>query len=1217
MRDKFRAILSCTTALALGAIALTSPARAEPVARSGQPAGSVIDRKSGEEVRFVDLSDWRNVELQQNLLGGDVLRTNAVGQLAILFADHTQVRLGRNSALQVKQMGVAEDTVLNLQSGSMWARAERGGQALTVETPAAAAAIRGTDWTLTVKGDQTSLIVLEGKIEFKNEFGSVEVQAGEGAVATIGQAPRKLVIVNTKDRQQMLFYLTLRSGFTFMPATPLEGPRIRAEHARINALAPERRTTEDWLTLAETRMALDTQQSAAEALNAVRTRSLNDAQKARVTLIEALIAGSARRYGEAATLFRRAGAGLDPQRRAIAAYGGYFARSLADPNRVEQPPQTISTPYADIMKALTQGFLKDIPAAIAVIRAAEQRHPANATLPAVRALLHGLNGEKDEMQAATDLALSIDPEDPEALFARATLKADYNSDNKGAIKDFKEAIRLSPGNSSAWNSLGLVYSELGATREAEETLKKAVALDPEDPVGYANLAIYYLDQSRMADAKRMIDKALAVDPAFDVALVARGRYYLQTGETEKALEDLLAGATANPGYAQAQILLATGYYIKGDSAPSTQALDNADRLDRNDPVAASMRTTIAIDDYDAETAIASAQDFMRRSRAQGGDFASVGANQDAGSTLNNAFRLQGLDAWGRYYGDIAFDPFAGAGYIDQAVRGQANPYANSYLFGQTTAENTASTDGFSSQLQGLLLDPHMLAGRSRTATLLRSPFLDVSLGAGLSRSGGETRRVGELEVQGYSNEPLPTSFLGNISWTELPVTGSYADFGGFAADTDILDASGYLTTSPTPYDRIVLYGNHARGTLDAAALGLSTDLGVPLPQTRLRNDETTQTNAGLGWSHTFGYRNVMNAALLYSGIEASIDREYIYDLPFPLGSDDLYVEQAEQKTYVAAVNHAVGTDDFTVRYGIEAGIVDSAARFTANGIQLFGQEERKRIGLAYVDVIQEATPDLKFEYGLYGSYSNGETDTETRFEPRFGAAWSPVDNHWLRAAFMRNGFDFSTPTLSPIGVLGLQPNRFTLDGGYVDTAALEWDAEWTDRFFTVLEYQHQELNDFAISYPATALPPSDSMSLSEGTIDRASFTTNTVLGGGFGLSTTLALARSESRDPTSRTFGGNLPFVPETAGQVALTWVNDANIKATLAANYVGERTGDEFGTRLDDYWTLDASLTYEPFDKHIAFEAAAYNLLDEDFQLTTGVPGWGPSFKGMLKVRF
>ena len=122
----------------------------------------------------------------------------------MLFADHTQIRLARNTTLLVKQVGAAADTLLGLEAGAIWARAERGGEGLTIETPAAAAAIRGTDWSMTVEGGKTSLIVLEGTVELSNEFGSVSVARGEAAVATIGRAPTKVVIVDPDDREQML-----------------------------------------------------------------------------------------------------------------------------------------------------------------------------------------------------------------------------------------------------------------------------------------------------------------------------------------------------------------------------------------------------------------------------------------------------------------------------------------------------------------------------------------------------------------------------------------------------------------------------------------------------------------------------------------------------------------------------------------------------------------------------------------------------------------------------------------------------------------------------------------------------------------------------------------------------------------------------------------------------------------------------------------------------
>ncbi|MGO8352417.1 FecR domain-containing protein, partial [Rhizobium johnstonii] len=75
--------------------------------------------------RHVDEADFL-ADLACDDRAGDVLRTNANGQLAIVFSDHTQVRLGRNYSLKVKKMAAGGDNVLNLQSGTIWARAERG-----------------------------------------------------------------------------------------------------------------------------------------------------------------------------------------------------------------------------------------------------------------------------------------------------------------------------------------------------------------------------------------------------------------------------------------------------------------------------------------------------------------------------------------------------------------------------------------------------------------------------------------------------------------------------------------------------------------------------------------------------------------------------------------------------------------------------------------------------------------------------------------------------------------------------------------------------------------------------------------------------------------------------------------------------------------------------------------------------------------------------------
>ncbi|MGO8205324.1 hypothetical protein ACC735_39835, partial [Rhizobium ruizarguesonis] len=59
--------------------------------------------------------------------------------------------------------------------------------------------------------------------------------------------------------------------------------------------------------------------------------------------------------------------------------------------------------------------------------------------------------------------------------------------------------------------------------------------------------------------------------------------------------------------------------------------------------------------------------------------------------------------------------------------------------------------------------------------------------------------------------------------------------------------------------------------------------GIPrvpdeLPLYQTRRDIITTTNAGIGWSHTFCYENVLNTALLYSAKERyrlPVERQFV------------------------------------------------------------------------------------------------------------------------------------------------------------------------------------------------------------------------------------------------------------------------------------------------------------------------------------------------------
>ncbi|MFI0846011.1 FecR domain-containing protein [Mesorhizobium sp. IMUNJ 23232] len=1236
-------------ALAAGLmLGCASIAIADPVPRNAPAAGSVIARKTGEEVRFIDVSLWRGVDIHQDLLAGDELRTNALGSLAVLFADNTQVRLGRNTVMVVKEINPGADSRFSLESGSIWARAERGGEGLVIETPAAAAAIRGTDWTMTVVGDRTSLTVLEGKVELSNALGSVTVVPGEAASARIGQAPTKTVIVAPDDREQMLFYLSLRDSFLILPASPLSSREMREERSKIAEIPEAARTGEQWLTLAEVALSYDGRAAAKRAADQARAFRLAPAQRARLDLVDAMIAASEKRYADAIPLFSRAAPRLSGSRRAMADYGGYFSRALVNPDRIEQPPSgEASGPAGAVAAAWTAGFLQDIPAAIKIVRRAEQRYPNDPTLPAVRAQLAILVDDRPQTEEAIQRALALDPDDPTALEARARYRVVVQSDLEGALADATRASELMPGSTSAWNLLGLVLSARDAEREAEAAFLKGVELDPQDPLARANLALLYLDQGRVAEAKAEIDTAMAEDPSFDIGLVARGRYHIQTGEMDRAVQDLLAASTANPAYANILLLLAAAYYEKGDKEPAEQALQNANRLDPNDPVTASAEVAIAANEYDSDRAIRAAQEALKRARARGGDYAALSASRDQGSTLNSAYRLQGLDAWGRFYGDVVFDPFSASALADQAIAGSPNPFTTSGDYdGQTVGEPVVADSALSSLFQGLLLDPQMLAGRSRGANLINRPFIEGAIQGG-ALGGDASGWTGEAEVKGYLAYPFPISFYGQFTKrdTEESRGEIQPDASRTSTEFDLLDKTvggfGYLTLSPTPNDNIVLFAS-VQDNEDDLSNGLTVyvpPIGLPvtpntsgldslslLGSTYDRTVDDRTGGYGAAWSHTFGYRNVVSAGVFASGFKRrSLETArflFLINDEFLLSGLGEQQVKTDSDSVLGSVNHTLGIGDLTLRYGAEGGMLKQN-RTVSDLIYIPGVSRDQvttetdydlTTGRIYADTLYDITPNLKVEAGLFGTMFEGAALNEIRAEPRVGAAWAPFEGHWLRVGYIEESSALNAFTLAPVGVMGMQANQAPLDiGGKSSTFAARWEAQWSDHLFTAVDYQHQELDDLAIPVPLTL----DQISLTEGRIDRVSATANLWLTHGFGAFATFAYANSENRDPTSLSYGGLIPYVPEQMARLGLTWVSTADVKVTVAASYVGERSGGDSGIMLDPYWTADAFLTWEPLDKRFELELAAYNLFDEEFEVAPNTPGWGRVFTGSLKMRF
>lgn len=1200
-------------AAAFAFAAASSAAAAQTlVARPPPAAGSIVAAKGGEELQLVRESIWRPALVRQDLLAGDVLRTGETGTLAVLFSDQTQVRIGRNAVLTVKSLG--RPVELGLTSGSLWARANRGGEGLRVETPAATTAIRGTDWALAVDGARTTVTVFDGVVEFYNAQGSVTVLAGEAAVASIGSAPTKIVVVSPDDREQMLFYLDLRSAFTLLPATPIGRRAIRAERERLTAIPPDLRTTADWVAAAEVALSSDGTAAAKAAVAAARRGRPTRAEAARLTMVEALIAGSERRYADSARLFAEAIPGLDPERRAVARYGEFFAAALADPTRRIEPPDPALadvSPGAALGQAWLVGFAEGPDAAIAALEASEKRFPDDVVLPAARSRIATLVDRREVMIEGSKRADAIDPDDPWALDARAVVAQVIEQDTDKAVALRRRAVAADPGDADLWNSLALVEDGRDAALEAEAASKRAIEADPYDALSRANYAIFLLDHDRLAEAKVQIDAAAALDPSFSYVKLAEGRYQLQKGDTAAAVATILAASAANPASGNALVLLAAAYYENGDVGSALQQLDNADRLDPNDPTVPVVRTVIALDHYEADEAIRAAREAARRYRGLANFVSPVATTRQGGSYVSEAFRFLTLNSWGRFYGDEAFDPFVSSGYFDEALVGRTSPLALAEPLTGPDLGEFVGDRAFSSLVQGLMLDPLAAAGRSRWTDLLRRPFFDVSAGTGLVWRDGGIGPSGEIEVSSFTGGPVPTSVFANVQGLSSPADGVNNRFE---------TASGVFLAGvqPTISDRIVAFGlyGYADPLVDQ---GLAAD-------TKDADRRTDAGFGGVGWSHTFADRNVLQAAAWAGSTADDAEAERnLYIRGGYYGGFRSEIHALEQNTG-AAVNYMLGFGPVTLRAGAEAGGVwdDSKATYTVTrpsseiAQTTYLYDQRSTVGQAYLDLLVRPLRTVQFEAGLFGNLVDNEDDGDiSRADPRIGIGFMPIEGQWLRAAWRSDTELSQRLSLAPVTTVGLFANPLPIaTGGRVQSTIARWDAEWSEHVFTSVEYQHQEVKRLETAIPYSLA----SFDAAQGRIDRIQATANLWLGWGIGVFGSYAANWSENTSDTSRN-GESLPFVPDQIATFGASWVNPAGVRFTLSESYVGARTSsytrNRDPTTLDPYWTTDASAGWVSPDRHLSLDLSVINIFDADYEIDDGFDSPGRVVLANVRANF
>jgi ferric-dicitrate binding protein FerR (iron transport regulator) len=145
-----------------------------------------------------DVDRLVQLDLGDLLNDGDDAFTLSGTRAAIRFTDdQSLVRMNENTVLRVRAEGTDRGSlrrIIELEGGELWARITgKPGTETQIRTPSGVAAVRGTDFI--VRHDpatgQTTVITLEGLLEFFNAAGLVEIPAGrKTSVGSEDQAPQ-------------------------------------------------------------------------------------------------------------------------------------------------------------------------------------------------------------------------------------------------------------------------------------------------------------------------------------------------------------------------------------------------------------------------------------------------------------------------------------------------------------------------------------------------------------------------------------------------------------------------------------------------------------------------------------------------------------------------------------------------------------------------------------------------------------------------------------------------------------------------------------------------------------------------------------------------------------------------------------------------------------------------------------------------------------------
>lgn len=1164
--------LPALSALA-AAMALTWPLALRAAVPPGAAAEIVSLQGTGDQ-RAAAAADWQPARPAQALATGDFVRTRQAAKMALLFADDTQLRLHQNTVLQVKGVATPAQpvTTLLLNAGRAWTQTRRAdGSRLNLETPAATAAIRGTDWDISVEDDgRTLLTVLSGTVEFSNAQGQVSVGANEAAYAEVGKAPVKLVLSQPRDRIQWVNALR---------ADPL--PHLAAEPVP-EALAPVRAAL----------VARDVP-AARAALAQAKVQAPGDAPALWVTLMETAIALQA---GD------------------VLAAREQLARQAAAP----EAPLPVALMQSDMQ--LMDG---DAAAAATTLRTALQRWPAHPALVAQLARVQLLSDRVDE--AAATLAPAQGTAHAELALVRAEL-ARRRGDAPGTLGAYAEATQLAPQDARGWQGLGSAHTEREDARPARAHLRQALALSPQSPGAWGELGTLETFTNQFTEAGQAFSTALGDNLADYVALTGQGLLHLKQGDPQAALDAFLRAGVMEPRYARAKTWTAVAYYQLGRHQDALATLRQASNLDDKDPVPYMLLAQIHTDLFQPGEAVEAARAAVERMPYLK-SLNQVANDQKGSANLGASLAFFGMEDWALELAQQSFYPYWGGSHLFLADRYAGEFNKNSALFQGFLTDPMAfgASQRYSSLLQqpgahgavGVTLDKELYRMRAPAVTLNGMNNTQVPVSWFFK---AQSAKAGEFPFDLQVNDaPAVRGGYGDVHARAVTV-------GAGMQPTERVNLFAYVNRFDMRLRSQNLFETSMDNTSTQGALGMAYRWG-PTEQTWVKLGRSMEDILLQRYPTLY----LLPPFVSLMGVSSEPKKQFTdvqlrHTVDTTPGSRwSVALEHVRERQNNLIGGEAVvganipGVGEYR-DYLLVGGYNRVDRRYTALTLAT-----TQRLHPAFnldaalgLQQIRHRVDGVTQSYLVNLEYFNEEEARRAEMErvvtPRVGLVWQPAAGTTVRMAYQDWLRPLSVSTLTSVETAGIPvEDRLVEAGGRHKRTVAQVGIELGANTFVSLRADHLRVRNpgtVGVDLRTPSLPFLEEMrniqlvNLSTADLleDTPSFDTGTLKTLGAGVNHMFSrqwsgYAKYLYQGSESHIYGtdgpaGRIPYIPRHTAVLGATWVGPQRFYVSGRAVYRSERFEDKENlTRIAPGWGVDLMGFWESQDKHWVVGAAALNL--------------------------